>query len=392
MKADPFQIGRVLADSKRFVVPIYQRTYAWKIKPHLDTFFAQVEAKAEEQLGGNGQFPHYMGAILVIPRRAYEFGRVMVLDVVDGQQRLMTFQIFLAVLRDLAESLEDDKIADLLGAHLLNTEGPHLQEYIERYKLFPTTYDRKLYCDLIDLSSDALRQTYSGCFYSNGKVRESAELLLRAWGYLRGEADEFINALGPTARFERLRALSEALLEGFQVIMITLDEHDDAQVIFETLNAGGEPLAAMDLVRNDIFHRAVRGGENVETLMNRRWSVFEAPFWKAPATRGRIRKPRIDFFLSDTLAAETDREILLTELYAQYKSFVVDRQFTSVDSELETLLKHAPTYRKLVEPIGDSTLEHLGRQLGIFDVSTAYPLVFVIEAQRCAARGQRRAL
>ena len=28
MKADPFQIGRVLADSKDFVVPINQRTYA----------------------------------------------------------------------------------------------------------------------------------------------------------------------------------------------------------------------------------------------------------------------------------------------------------------------------------------------------------------------------
>lgn len=29
MKADPFQIGDVLKDQRRFVVPIYQRTYAW---------------------------------------------------------------------------------------------------------------------------------------------------------------------------------------------------------------------------------------------------------------------------------------------------------------------------------------------------------------------------
>jgi uncharacterized protein with ParB-like and HNH nuclease domain len=98
MKADPFQIGDVLRNPKRFVVPIYQRTYAWKIRPHLETFFDQVEAKAEERLKGNGHYPHYMGAVLVIPRGSYSFGRLEVLDVVDGQQRLTTFQIFLAAI------------------------------------------------------------------------------------------------------------------------------------------------------------------------------------------------------------------------------------------------------------------------------------------------------
>jgi len=51
-------------------------------------------------------------------------------------------------------------------------------------------------------------------------------------------------------------------------------------------------------------------GENVEILMENRWRAFEEPFWKELGIRGRIRKPRIDFFLSDTLAAETGREIL----------------------------------------------------------------------------------
>ena len=55
MKADPFQVGDVLRNPKRFVVPIYQRTYAWKVNPHLETFFDQVEAKAEEHFNGNGR-------------------------------------------------------------------------------------------------------------------------------------------------------------------------------------------------------------------------------------------------------------------------------------------------------------------------------------------------
>ena len=133
-----------------------------------------------------------------------------------------------------------------------------LHDRIERYKLYPTAYDRKLYCDLVDLDWDGLRKRYPGDFYKNGKALDSAELLLRAWSFLRTEAEEFISADDEDTRAARLNALSAALLEDFQVIVITLDEHDDAQVIFETLNAGGEPLAAMDLVRNDVFHRAVR--------------------------------------------------------------------------------------------------------------------------------------
>ncbi len=108
-------------------------------------------------------------------------------------------------------------------------------------------------------------------------------------------------------------------------------------------------------------------------------------------TRGRIKKPRIDFFLSDTLAAETGREILLTELYARYKSFVAERKFPSVDAELETLLKHAPTYRTLIEPSGDTVLADLGRQLAVLDVSTAYPLIFMIEASN-APQDEKQAL
>ena len=108
--------------------------------------------------------------------------------------------------------------------------------------------------------------------------------------------------------------------------------------------------------------------------MENRWRTFEDPFWKEPGTRGRIKKTRIDFFLSDTLTAETGKEIPLTELYARYKSFVSTRRFPSVDAELETLLRHAPTYRDLVKPMGQTALSEVGRELNVFDVTTAYPL------------------
>ena len=380
VKADPFQIGDVLKDPKRFVVPIYQRTYAWTKGRQLERLFDSLRDKAEERLAGEQTaFPHYMGALLLSPRGKFAFGAIPVLDVVDGQQRLTTYQILLAALRDLATEGSATILAAQLATFLLNADTPLMKDRkVERYKLQATEFDRALSRDLIDLSRDELRKKYVDGFYKKGTIKEDAPLPLRAWWYLREQAEEFMSDGEPGEEISRLNALSAALLEDFRVIVITLDETDDAQVIFETLNSGGEPLAAMDLVRNDVFHRAIRRDEDPEELMEKRWSVFENPFWKQETIQGRIRKPRIDFFLAHTLAAETGKEVLHTELYARYKAYVATQNFPSVDAELDSLVRHAPTYQMLVAPVGSSPLAVLARQLIVFDVSTAYPLIFVI--------------
>ncbi len=380
MQADPFQVGDVLKDPKRFIVPIYQRTYSWTAKGQLERFFNSVEDKAGERLAGmESAFPHYMGAVLLSPRGKFAFGTIPVLDVVDGQQRLTTYQLVLSALRDLAKSIGAVPIADQLSTFLINADSPHMKDpKSERYKLQASAYDRALSRDLVDLDQNELRAKYVEAFYKNGRIRESAPLPLLAWWYFRTEAAAFVEDAGNGDPVTRLTALVQAVLEDFRVIVITLDPTDDAQVIFETLNSGGEPLAAMDLVRNDVFHRAIRRGEDADTLLEKRWSVFEDPFWKEVATQGRIKKPRIDFFLAHTLAATTGKEVLLTELYARYKAYVAEHGFATVDAELSSLIRYAPTYRTLVSPQGSGNLQDLARQLDVFDMSTAFPLVFVI--------------
>ncbi|MDX7527241.1 GmrSD restriction endonuclease domain-containing protein, partial [Enterobacter hormaechei] len=67
---------------------------------------------------------------------------------------------------------------------------------------------------------------------------------------------QFINAEGhPVA--SNAEALINAVLTDLKMINITLEEGDDAQIIFETLNGRGAELHATDLIRNYIFMRAV---------------------------------------------------------------------------------------------------------------------------------------
>ena len=120
----------------------------------------------------------------------------------------------------------------------------------------------------------------------------------------------------------------EALVFHLKLIVITLGEGDDAQVIFETLNSAGQPLLAMDLVRNNIFHRAEaqhsgsgNARERAEQLYRQVWAPFDDAWWRTPAPFARPQRPRIDHFLANLLTAETGERTTVRELYAEYRAW-----------------------------------------------------------------------
>lgn len=388
MDAKPMSIGKILGEKQRFIVPIYQRTYAWNQK-ELAPLVEQIEGKADELLKtGKVAFSHYMGALLLIPESGPAFGRIQAFNVVDGQQRLTTFHLCVAALRDVAIDFGFPEIASQLADLILHSDATPMQDRAtERYKLEPTTYDRELFRHIIDLDRKALRKRYPDHFFKNGKIKGTAPGPLWAYWYFWEEAEDYItegrrlpvrDGYDQSVLRDRLLALSTVLFEHFRLIVITLATDDDAQVIFETLNSGGKPLAAMDLVRNDVFHRASRRNEDQAALLNLHWAEFEQPFWKQEQTQGRIRKARIDFFLAHALAAERGAVISLGELFSEYKVFVSASNFEDTASELKAITKYAPIYRQLVEASDVGALPKLSRRLNVFDVSTAYPLVFVI--------------
>lgn len=382
MKADPISVGKVLSENHRFVVPIYQRTYAWSEKRQLEPLFAQIEAKAEERLKkGKADFPHYMGSLLVIPEGEATFGRVQAFDIVDGQQRLTTFHLCFAALRDVARSWGfEDLVAKLEGLLLHGKDVSESDKKYGRYKLQPTAFDREYFRDVIDLTRDEIRAKYSTLFHKNGKlIKGSAPFSIAAYWYFLTRAEGFLAVDEASAR-ERILALTDAIFQNFHFIVITLSKEDDPQVIFATLNTGGEPLAAMDLVRNDVFLRASRNHEDEESLMKKYWLTFEDAFWKAEHTQGRIRKPLMDFFLAHTLAAESGELVSLTELYVEYKKFSKRNEGRSISEELSSITRYAPLYRELIDPEESSPLYQLSRRLNKFDLSTAYPLILLIAA------------
>ncbi|MBV8096929.1 MAG: DUF262 domain-containing protein, partial [Acetobacteraceae bacterium] len=390
----------ILGDQKRFVVPIYQRRYSWR-DDRLAAFWEDVVAKAEEALEGSPKFSHYMGALILAPgANGYTIGATPRMQVVDGQQRLTTFQLFLVALREVGAKLHFPEIGrtvqNYLFNHPMSGDGDNKEAV---FKLIPTPEDKPIFHMIVEHGLSAVRKSYPQFFFQNGRgnkgkspnaVNAVAFFSDRIETYARFGVQDEESESGPLEEEDvqgqrrRLRALMEALLNHLKLVVITLAENDDAQVIFETLNSKAEPLLAMDLVRNSLFHRASAQGESAEALFEAKWRPFEADtFWKADAPGARPKRPRMDHFLSHALSAQTGQATSLRELYAEYRAFTRPKgkmRFDTVEKELGALVAFAPTYRTLEEGGGDPGLAALGAKLCIWQVTTAYPLVFCIAA------------
>lgn len=90
--------------------------------------------------------------------------------------------------------------------------------------------------------------------------------------------------------------------------MIDLAANENAQEIFETLNARGAQLGAADLIKNSVFQRLLETGTNVEDAYQNNWKDFEAGFWETEISVGRLRYPRSAIFLNPWLIARTGEE------------------------------------------------------------------------------------
>jgi uncharacterized protein DUF1524 len=179
-----------------------------------------------------------------------------------------------------------------------------------------------------------------------------------------------------------LDALLAGFLSGFQIVVIQLDQNDDAQEIFASLNGLSKPLSPFDLIRNDVFHRARKHGENEQELFDGRWKSFEKSFWTEQVRQGRVKRARADHLIAHAVVAETAREVNVGKIAVEYQRYSRERAFPTVAEELDVLLTHAETYALMESGKKDGALGRVAEVLRIWDLSTFHPLILNINAHQ----------
>lgn len=392
---------------RRYVVPLFQRPYVWSQKGQWEPLWEDVVSRAEVVLeraqsgrqrdrGGN----HFLGAIVLNQLKVY--GRqVDAVEVIDGQQRLTTLQIMLAAFRDLVKTSDERRLADDL--HRLTENDGVRDNEVERFKVWPTNADRQNFeAAMMSGSLAALEEQYPIQRRKYRRKPEPRPRLIEAYIFFASVIRAFCwvpdrtrdSAEGteaPPEAFsaERAHALYEALRRHLQLVVIELEDEDDPQVIFETLNARGEPLLPSDLIRNFIFQRAVQQEEDTDALYQRWWSEYdERPaedggnadqrFWKVEERQGRMRRPRLDLFLYHYVQYQSDHEASIGHLYQAFREWWdLDRNRRAA-KELENFRTHSDVFAGFFVPEGDGRQAVFARRLRTLDTSTVYPVLLML--------------
>ncbi|MGK8235403.1 DUF262 domain-containing protein [Roseovarius sp. MS2] len=366
-----------LFDSKRrYLIPLYQRKYAWR-QANLELLWDDIiRAVGKLHVDRSSLTPHFMGAMVINQVKTYGM-QVQAYEVIDGQQRLTTFQLLLAALRDVAKK-HKSKYENEATKFLLN-EGVMERHAVERYKLWPTLTDRRAFIAIIEPEADV-----TDIPDLVDEAVDPVTLAQSAYDFFRSKIADHVQADDPETIEFKFDILYEALKDGLAIVSIELEAGDDPQTIFETLNSRGIELTPADLMRNFIFQRATGLGQqdaslNVDKLYKQHWLPLDRPFWQQTASRGRQKTSRINWMLTDHLAMQLGQLVPVDQLFSGYRRWVLDQMPPSTsEAELKSISATAAVEQRLFEQSKDDALGRFGRFADAFDVSTAMPLVIYI--------------
>lgn len=240
-KADSLTVTE-LFQSATYEVPAFQRDYAWT-KEQCEALWGDIETLTKGEARA-----HFLGPMVVIRNGEKHQKNYLV---IDGQQRLTTIQMIIALLRDHWVQLDPGKRDTPVGpkpyedtCQSLLQAGP--PSYTKTF--VPNWHIRDIFFDFVqrELSDESRRSIVKASDYT-GKDADHAEELFAAYIYFRSKITKLTK--------EQTIVLEEKILNDLLILRIDAIEIENAFILFDTLNNRGLDLTQGDLVKNLIFKR-----------------------------------------------------------------------------------------------------------------------------------------
>lgn len=251
LEAHDRRIREIFEGGYRFVVPDYQRPYAWTTE-QTGELFNDLLSAMRDAARTRASSQYFLGSIVIVKRD----GETQSL-VVDGQQRLTTLTILLAALRAVIPEAVDD-ITDFLYKR-----GKAILGEANEYRFFAREEDEAFFRTHIQEPGgiEVLVASTARLADSQLRYRENAALLLDRAQTL------------PAA--ER-GALLKYLLNECSLVVISTPDFEAAYRIFSVLNDRGLDLAPIDIIKAAVLGDIRRStDEATSAAYARKWSEIE---------------------------------------------------------------------------------------------------------------------
>lgn len=219
-------IGHFISDNF-LKVPIYQRPYAWT-EEHINDRINDLKESFPDD--------YFIGTIVVSKKSNF-------LEIIDGQQRLATFSIIYAAIRNFLLEMKDEE-----GARIVESEylyKPLLRTRESEVKLDLGFNDKEFFGKNIILRNE-------GKFSSPEKLSHERIILAykNLYDYIKNEYSSHSNQIN------HINDLIDFFKDNIKIIIVSVADEANAFTIFETLNDRGLSLSQVDLIKNFLFNKA----------------------------------------------------------------------------------------------------------------------------------------
>lgn len=290
----------------QFVIPVYQRNYTWAAEREVKQYFDDLQSVLK------GDYKNHFMGIIIYLEKAIDFSS-REFSIIDGQQRLTTtFLIIYAIKQLLVNCNDTEKVKQLEGQYLTN---PYHNDKI-KYKLKPLVADDDVYRCIVEDRMDEITDKESNVLKNYQYISNRLnELLLQ--GY---DANAILMAL-----------------DKLYVVCVPISEEDNAQKIFESINATGVKLTSADLIRNYL-------------LMDLQSDVQEkyyADYWKKLEDNVSTDSKTLELFFRMYLAIKTYNLIPKNNVYREFVKWIEEHD-TDIKDLFEDLLEYAKIFNLLM--------------------------------------------
>lgn len=355
-------VEEILGGPHYYRIPRFQRPFSWDSE-HIDEFWVDAIENFDDG--------YFIGPMVVYREDSRDWG------IVDGQQRLTTIALILAVLRDNFEGVGDEDLADATH-RFIERKDPDgkarfiLQSDVDEGRWIHAIQQRR------SNGGDLKKEDFDASAWSAYSILAS-----RMEGYaLAAVGNASTDGTKRKRTLEALRRIRDQLL-GLKVIWVPLDTEDDAYEIFETLNARGKDLEVSDRLKNFFLGGLRAANANVDDH-RWRWNVVRQKFDGEPSSRD-LNRFILHWWLSRS------KYVAERKVFKAIKRSVTRSEMTAVFDEFEA---DADRYRRIVDPDGTTwTIErHAVRNSlrALRLMRLAQPMPFVLALMRAYDNRQVR--
>ena len=329
-----------------YAVPNYQRLYVWSREGQWEPLWSDISDIADgllndaltrgaESVAPDATESHFLGAVVLkISGSTPDLARQM--RVIDGQQRLTTLQILLAAATNSLEKLEMSAPAGRLR-QLTSNSSTSFESGTNVHKI---NHHRHVRGHDYERFSDVMSAALKGC----DTLSDIDGPMADCYQYFQPSIHGWL-----IARKEHITlaaaALATTLVLKLHVVGIYLETHEKEHIIFETLNARGEPLTEWDKIKNYLLYRADEDPSvDQERFFETYLDQFDDPWWRADVGRG-VQRPRTDIFADYWLESRQLSSVAVRRVFREFQKYL-DSDSQELASTVQELLEDAEYFAR----------------------------------------------